>query len=349
MLGLLCAKTGDKSLVPASVWGDALGLNLTPSFTLLMKRKSKARIRVLGTLRRSLSGVSQLLARDRSSWRSNLILPVLAAAALVPGAAERIHAQTTWDWRSESVNGSWTDGNNWWNGSGTGVPAGAEMLRFNNNVQLTLTNNLSAANRWRILFQGGASSDRTINGSTANTFFDFGGNIPYIQNDSAATHTLNFRVINGNSANSGYMDINANSGMLVFAGGISASGGTRTIAQNGGGTAIYSGNITNESGATLNFEKNGAGSAVFSASNSYAGTTTVNAGALTISHASALGATSAGTTVASGATLQMSNGITVSGEALTLAGTGISSGGALRAVNGANSYLGTITLSGGNT
>jgi autotransporter-associated beta strand protein len=57
-----------------------------------------------------------------------------------------------------------------------------------------------------------------------------------------------------------------------------------------------------------------------------------------------LGTIAAGTTVASGAALELTGTITIGAEALTLSGTGISSGGALRNVSGSNALEGVITL-----
>jgi fibronectin-binding autotransporter adhesin len=99
------------------------------------------------------------------------------------------------------------------------------------------------------------------------------------------------------------------------------------------------------------FIKAGAGTMTITSDNTfgYGGTTTVNAGVLNIQHANALGQTGVsdptkGTTVASGAALQIQGGISVGAEALTLNGTGVSSDGALRSLSGANSWAGTITL-----
>ena len=50
-------------------------------------------------------------------------------------------------------------------------------------------------------------------------------------------------------------------------------------------------------------------------------------------------------TVASGAALELSGGITIGAEALTLNNAGVSSGGALRNISGNNTYQGAITLS----
>ena len=65
--------------------------------------------------------------------------------------------------------------------------------------------------------------------------------------------------------------------------------------------------------------KVGTGTAVMAASNSYSGATVVSEGTLALSHASALGSTAAGVSVASGATLDL-RGVAVGAETLTLQG-----------------------------
>ncbi|MCE5327234.1 MAG: autotransporter-associated beta strand repeat-containing protein [Planctomycetaceae bacterium] len=88
------------------------------------------------------------------------------------------------------------------------------------------------------------------------------------------------------------------------------------------------------------------GTLVLTGANSYTGVTTVNYGAINIGNATALGTTDAGTTVASGAALEIQGGITVGNEALSLTGTGINGTGALRNKSGANVWRGTVTLAG---
>lgn len=99
---------------------------------------------------------------------------LFSVLTLIFGFGNLIQAQTTFSWRSESTNGNWNDGNNWWSGS-TGVPTGGEIISFGNNVQKTMTNNLSATNRHKITFTSGASESRIINGATENQFYDWGG------------------------------------------------------------------------------------------------------------------------------------------------------------------------------
>lgn len=81
-----------------------------------------------------------------------------------------------------------------------------------------------------------------------------------------------------------------------------------------------------------------------SGANTYASATTVSAGVLNIQNASALGSVAAGTSVTSGAALQIQGGITTLAEALTLNGLGVSNDGALRNISGTNSYAGLVTL-----
>src|SRR5204862_153494 len=72
--------------------------------------------------------------------------------------------------------------------------------------------------------------------------------------------------------------------------------------------------------------------------------TTISAGVLNIQNNTALGTIAGGTSVTSGAALQIQGGITVGAEALTLNGTGIASDGALSNISATNSYAGDITL-----
>ena len=93
--------------------------------------------------------------------------------------------------------------------------------------------------------------------------------------------------------------------------------------------------------------KTGNGTLTLVGSNSYTGTTTVNAGTLTVADGNALGSTTNGTTVASGAQLCLTatnSGFTVGAEALTISGQGVTTGGALRNAAGDNTWQGNITM-----
>jgi fibronectin-binding autotransporter adhesin len=133
----------------------------------------------------------------------------------------------------------------------------------------------------------------------------------------------------------------------TFSGPIGLANAALWLDSTNGQTVSVSGAITNISG-TGSLIKTNAGLAVLSGANAYVGTTLITNGNLRIANNSALGTSAAGTTVGSGAALELSNNIAVTGEALTLNGTGISSGGALRNVHGNNSSSGAITLASGS-
>jgi autotransporter-associated beta strand protein len=109
----------------------------------------------------------------------------------------------------------------------------------------------------------------------------------------------------------------------------------------GAGQFVVSGPV---SGATQSLEKRGTGMLVLSGSNSYGGGTSITAGTLNIQNSAALGAASAGVTVADGATLELQGGIEVDSEALSLSGSGVAGGGALRNIGGANTWMGSVIL-----
>src|SRR5262249_36973589 len=103
-------------------------------------------------------------------------------------------------------------------------------------------------------------------------------------------------------------------------------------------------------GGTGGLTKGDFGTLILSADNgTWAGTTTINAGALRVTNNGALGLASSGTTVANvvGATLQLA-GVSTS-EILTLNNSGINNGGALQAWSGTNLASGAITLASAST
>lgn len=135
-------------------------------------------------------------------------------------------------------------------------------------------------------------------------------------------------------------------GSLTGGGNVEHSGAAAPFALkiNGAASTIFSG-IISDGANNLNLEKNtGAGTLTLSGANAYDGTTTINVGAIKIQNATALGSTTSGTTVASGATLQIEGGIAVGAEALTLSGTGLGSSGAVQNITGTNSFAGNLTL-----
>jgi autotransporter-associated beta strand protein len=105
------------------------------------------------------------------------------------------------------------------------------------------------------------------------------------------------------------------------------------------GTALtLSGTVSGVGG----IDKTGAGTLTLSAANTYAGATVVDAGSLAITNAGALGSSSAGTTVNTGATLDLQN-VTGVAEPITL------NGGTLATSTGTSSVTAPVTLAANST
>ncbi|NBN95311.1 MAG: hypothetical protein EBV31_06785, partial [Verrucomicrobia bacterium] len=107
--------------------------------------------------------------------------------------------------------------------------------------------------------------------------------------------------------------------------------------------------VANAISGTGTLTVNGTGAITLSGNNSYSGATTVSSGLVSLAHSNALGGVGAGTSVSSGASLELQGGITVGAEALAISGTGNASNGALRNFTGANTFGGTVTLGGATT
>jgi len=217
-------------------------------------------------------------------------------------------------------------------------------------------NNVTTAQNWVGDTLPGANSDIIWAGTTRlNVNVDVGGPAnTWTYNNTAGAFVISgaaFSIANGiinNSTNTQTINNaitltlgqtwSAVSGNLVFGGNIDNGGFLLTIG--GAANTSASGIISGAGGLT----KSGAGRLTLTGANSYTGTTTVSAGVLNVQNATGLGTTAAGTTVTSGAALQLQGGIAVGNEALTLDGTGISNDGALRNISGNNSWAGLITI-----
>jgi autotransporter-associated beta strand protein len=175
--------------------------------------------------------------------------------------------------------------------------------------------------------QNAATASISITGTGSLTV---GGNIQYTDaalGTETNTVTLNggtLDMTNGNIGGAG--GTGAGAGIITFN---AQSGTLRNLAQlNGGGTLT----------------KTTIGTLIFDTANSYTGATVVSAGILAISHGSALGGTTNGTSVAAGGTLALSGGITVNGESLTLTADGTANNASLSNASGSNTWTGNLTV-----
>jgi autotransporter-associated beta strand protein len=121
--------------------------------------------------------------------------------------------------------------------------------------------------------------------------------------------------------------------------------GARTITLRGTGTGTVSGAISQNGANALAILKSGTGTWNLSGPNTYTGLTTVSFGTLVAANGTALGTIASGTTVATGATLDVRADITT--EAITVGGTGVGAAGALiTATANTGTVGGTVTLTG---
>ncbi len=127
--------------------------------------------------------------------------------------------------------------------------------------------------------------------------------------------------------------------------------GTQTISTVAGSTLMINGIIGGPYDSNLTFA--GAGTVVLAGADSYLGYTTVAGGILALANASALTGAPAtggrGTTVDSGATIQLRAGATYALEPLSLNGTGVGGAGALESLTGNNTWVSPIKLEGDAT
>ncbi|MCX6847485.1 MAG: autotransporter-associated beta strand repeat-containing protein [Verrucomicrobia bacterium] len=221
-------------------------------------------------------------------------------------------------------------------------------LTGSNVVQgLTLSGQVSGNQIWTKTGTGALVLTSALNDFTGN--ISVTGGILAFNSDAALGNAANTVTLNGTTATLraiGSTPISS-ARSINFANGTAANNVVEVVA---GQTLTLTGvnAITNATG----FVKADNGTLGISASQNFAGTITINAGALNISDVNALGTTAGATTVGnfSGAALQLSGaGITYAAEALTLNNTGINNAGALQNVSGSNTYAGAITMASAST
>ena len=291
---------------------------------------------------------------------------VIVAVLLLCTSAS-LQAQGTVYWRDVAANGNWanTDGsniNNWYRST----PNGWDVRRADLAANVWSATGDKAYNI--LIFDNGTQSTTTVNGdpggekyhiaeirlanSTDRTFNTSGGGYLAMSNASGAakiesvsggtgTYTFNVPILFEEDT-----EINAVNGNLVFNSGSSiTNNGFNLISYTvSGKQAEYKGVISGSGG----LQHKGAGLVILDAANTYTGATTVEAsgGIVQIKNAAGLGATNAGTTVSSGAALEIVGSLGTISEAIGINGSGVSSGGALRNLSGSSTLGGLVTLNG---
>jgi hypothetical protein len=247
-----------------------------------------------------------------------------------------LYSQTTFSWRNDQnpVSGQWNVANYWWNGSGAALPGGGEILFLDGSVGTTMTNDLPSTNRHRIHFGAGGSA-RIVNGSTENTFYDFGGNKPKIENNSSNTQTINFPIKFGYNP----MELNPVSGNLTIGGAINNNGNFIDVYGNSSKELTISSTLSGTGGLTIKLNQNS--KVIYtSVAKTYSGATVLDAGTLELQ----VSASNTSITVNSNATLLI-NGTDVTISSLTIKGTGV-----VNILPGKSlTVSGTLTNNAGNT
>jgi len=206
----------------------------------------------------------------------------MIGAFIVPDA----RAQNTYNWNACSHNGSWDWGgavcNLHWirdNGDWLARPdsAGAGYVRFNNNNQTTMDLNGGTFSIYRLYFDSGATTARTLGGGTGINFTDSSGNDPKLENNSSATHVISTSgTITGDAGDP--LEINPVDGDITIHSSVNNNGQWINVyGTNGKGLRLY-GVVSGSGGLAIKQHS----IVIQSNNNTYSGTTWVEKGRLRI-------------------------------------------------------------------
>jgi autotransporter-associated beta strand protein len=180
---------------------------------------------------------------------------------------------------------------------------------------------------------GGATATITVANAGANT-----GNSIRLGSLTCGNATLNLTGANGYRLETGPVTLNGSPSGSIF---LNPTGADLVIGSVTGGAYPYildlggtsAGNRINgviaDGSASVSIAKGGSSVWMLAGANTFSGTTSINGGALVLGSGQALGSAAGGTTVASGAMLDLGGTTYASAEPLTLNGTGIAGSGAL--------------------
>ncbi|MFM8983255.1 MAG: autotransporter-associated beta strand repeat-containing protein, partial [Spartobacteria bacterium] len=285
-----------------------------------------------GPNRTSSFKIQKLPALTSATLRLGRWIWVLTVFAGVIG---HLNAQTFTTWNSAS-SAAYATASNWSNGG----PISSKVAQFDTVISTSGVLGISGTsiNSQSIVITNNYTGNLTL-GASGTT----GSNLSYTFAGNAAIDGVSNVAISNNSSKNLTFNPTHTSGnntlQLTF-----GNATNNVIRVAGSGNITINAKITGSNPISISANSSETGLVFFTAANTYTGLTTVSTGILRVSNAAALGSNANGTTVSIGAALELSGGITIGAEALTLSGNGVSSGGALRNIAGDNTYQGAITL-----
>ncbi|QYM78758.1 autotransporter-associated beta strand repeat-containing protein [Horticoccus luteus] len=236
-------------------------------------------------------------------------------------------------------------------GSGSFIKSGTGTVTFNGSDANTYSGTTTVNGGILVLAKSGGAT--AVGG---NLVIGDGSDVDTVRLDAAnqiastsavtftagGTPTLN---LNGFAQTLGSIASTNSSAVIAFG----SPGGATDFTVGDATSTAYAGTFSSGN-ANGRLVKQGTGTLTLSGTSSgYSGPVLVNQGTLKVQSAGALGAGTAGTTVASGATLQLDSVLAPFNGTLTLSGTGVSGVGALYGTGGNNRWESNITLAGDAT
>jgi|GEM_PF-1585714 len=260
-----------------------------------------------------------VLSAQSSAFRRAFVpLWALAALCLLPAWAS---AQVVWD--NDSGNNQWGTAANW---SGNTLPTSSSNVQFNATDNDATVNDISL------------TADRVANSLKFNNVDD---NFSLLNGSGNRTLRLTSRTITRTSGSSG----NQTLAFTTLAPQNDWDAGW-TFDISGSGSLTIASNITGGWGTNV---KNGNGTLVLSGNNTFGGVMNINQGVVVAASDTALGSSTHGNTIASGAALHLQNNISLQESNFQVAGSGISNTGAIRNLSGNNTLNASLSLTGATT
>jgi hypothetical protein len=332
--------------------GSLVGATLTPAVTVKLLdasnnlASSSATVNLMangpggftGGSETSVAAVNGVATFSNLAFTAAGSFTISAASTGLTGANSNtftVSPVTTRTWSGNGPDNSWSDAANWLENI---PPAAGDDLFFPDGAarMATSTNDLTAGTVVNSINFTGTAGGYDLLGNTITLNRGIGGNMGVDRIDLAAiTLGSNVTFDASSSTLTVASAINLNNFTLTLSG-LAASTGKDSLSGNVSGT----GSLANGNTSVW----------IVSGNNTYVGPITVSSGTQSISSSSGLGAATNTVTVASGASLQISNDITVL-QPLTISGTGNSaSGGAINIQDTAgNDTLGAVTMAADST